>query len=126
MPPRKGRWRASTRRAWEGWWTSGKASVLDAAGLEALARLMALIDKAEAQDWPLGLTREIRLQEAALLRNTTADVDAAATEMDDDGRVSRLRKKWIDFNRRRRTRHEAEGLTEDEAASLELAALTED
>ena len=29
---------------------------------------MKLIDKAEQADWPLGLTREIRLQEAAILR----------------------------------------------------------
>jgi hypothetical protein len=46
-----------------------KAALLDAAGMASLARLMRLEDEADAQDWPIALAREARLQESAILRN---------------------------------------------------------
>jgi hypothetical protein len=91
MPSRKGRWRASTQRAWASWAESGRMSALDQTGLASLGRLMHLLDKAEANDWPLGLTREIRLLEAALMRNIMTAPVAPAPEVVAEARKENIR-----------------------------------
>ena len=67
MPPKHGPWRASSRRAWAAWFTSGRASLLDDAGRTALERLMRLVDDADREGWPREMAREVRLQEAHLM-----------------------------------------------------------
>src|SRR5438094_3737175 len=67
MPPKHGPWRASSRRAWAAWFTSGRASLLDDAGRTALERLMRLVDDADREGWPREMAREVRLQETHLM-----------------------------------------------------------
>lgn len=94
MPPRHGRWRAATVRAWESWFTSGKAALLDDVGMANLERWITLVDKADAAGWPLGLTREVRLQEAAIMR-ACADAAMAAEGTSSDNEAKALTRESV-------------------------------
>jgi hypothetical protein len=123
MPARKGRWRAATERAWASWFESGRASLLDEAGLAGLGRLMILIDRAESSEWPVGLAREVRLTEAAILRAANASpasVERPPTkpERREGQRAARARHMF-----RRRAECERLGIDEQELAGRELDAL---
>lgn len=78
MPPKPGggRWRESTRRAWSSWFTSGRAGLLDDAGVQALVRLCSLHDRGEGEGWPREISREVRLLEAHLLAKVAPDAMA--------------------------------------------------
>jgi hypothetical protein len=119
LPPRPGggRWRASTHRLWDAWHTSGRASLLDDAGLEGLARLLILHDKAEAKDWAPSAAREVRLQEALLLRGVTATGPALNAETPAERKTRRLAE-------RRDERASLTSAQRDDQARDELAALT--
>jgi hypothetical protein len=123
MPPRKGRWRAATEHAWASWFESGRASLLDEAGIAALGRLMKLIDKAEVDDWPLGLTREVRLQEAAILRQAQAEPASFKAPPTTDERTARREAFRGGHLLKRQAEREHLGTTEDEFALHEMSAL---
>ena len=123
MPSRKGSWRAATIRAWAGWAESGRMSLLDEAGMDALSRLMKLIDKADANDWPVGLAREVRLQEAALMRAANASPASVETAPTKPERKAQTRKARDRHIAKRQAELDRLGLTEDELAADELAAL---
>jgi hypothetical protein len=86
MPHGLGKARKSTKEWWEAWFTSGRASLLDDAGLAQLSRVAGMLDEAERAESPslrLRLRTEVRRQETALSRDVTKSapaVDADATE----------------------------------------------
>jgi hypothetical protein len=128
MPPRKGRWREATKRSWASWFESGRASLLDEAALAALGRLMILLDKAAAEDWPLGLAKEIRLAEASILRQAKASPAAikAPPPADERREAKKAKARAVYQQNRERVGEELKlgrPATEAEVAAHELAAL---
>jgi hypothetical protein len=47
LPRKSPPWSRAARRRWDAWWTSGRAGMLDAAGVEALIALVGICDAAE-------------------------------------------------------------------------------
>jgi hypothetical protein len=66
-PPHGRRWLASTQRSWASWWESGRAGLLDVAGVEELKRLVRMHDDAERAGWPADLHGQVRILETRLL-----------------------------------------------------------
>ena len=123
MPPRHGRWRASTQKAWTAWFTSGRASLLDDAGRTALERLMRLVDDADREGWPREMAREVRLQEAHLMAKVAPSAMPSARgsqPMEEHERSQQLR-----AEQRASPAHPANWteLTAQDVAKVELSAL---
>lgn len=64
-----GRWRAASKRAWAAWWASPVSRNWTPGQAEAAARLLSLVDAADAEqdiDRRIRLQKEVRIGEAAL------------------------------------------------------------
>jgi hypothetical protein len=112
MPSRHGKWRAATRKLWASWFTSGRASLLDDAGMVGLERLMRIADDADRRGWPQELAREVRLTEARLVESATAR--GVPHDASDEDRRAARREERAEATRRRRAAAEAVGLALDE------------
>jgi len=125
MPKKTGGWREASRKRWAAWWTTGRAAKLDAVGLLTLEALVARADEAERSASPsmkLKLAKEVRLAEAALLREF-GDAPSTPAEQAQDRRqrAAEARERFQD-----RMAHVLSFVgTLAEVARLELAALTD-
>lgn len=124
MPRKAGGWAAPSRRRWKAWWTTGRAGRLDEVGLLTLEALLARADEAErsqSASMRLKLAKEVRLMEAALLRDFG---DVAVSPADE----AQIRRQRAQETRLRSREHRAAllsslGIPEDALARLELSVL---
>jgi len=84
---------------------------------------MTLTDKAEADGWPVGLAREVRLLEASIMRSALAAPASVEEPESDSDRAERIAAFRARSKARRRSEMDELGLDEEGLARHELLAL---